>query len=119
MQTLVRGGTIVTCDATAPWGRVIEGSVLIRGERIVEIGDGELIARAVSGRDPTLTIDAHGCAVIPGFVQAHVHLCQALFRGMADDLPLLEWLRTRIWPLEAAHDEDIARRERRARARSR
>ena len=49
-------------------------------------------------------IDARGCAVIPGFVQAHVHLCQALFRGMADDLPLLEWLRSRIWPLEAAHD---------------
>ena len=106
MQTLVRGGTIVTCDATAPWGRVIEGSILIRGERIVEIGDGELIARAVSGRDPTLTIDAQGCAVIPGFVQAHIHLCQTLFRGMADDLPLLEWLKKRIWPLEAAHDDD-------------
>jgi cytosine/adenosine deaminase-related metal-dependent hydrolase len=37
-------------------------------------------------------------------VQAHVHLCQALMRGMADDRPLLEWLRERIWPLEAAHD---------------
>ncbi len=51
-------------------------------------------------------IDATGCAVIPGFVQAHVHLCQALFRGLADDLPLLEWLRKRIWPLEAAHNEN-------------
>ena len=56
-------------------------------------------------RGPVRVIDARGCAVIPGFVQAHVHLCQALFRGMADDMPLLEWLRTRIWPLEAAHDE--------------
>jgi 5-methylthioadenosine/S-adenosylhomocysteine deaminase len=46
--------------------------------------------------------------VIPGFVQAHVHLCQTLMRGMADDLPLLEWLRARIWPLEAAHDERSA-----------
>ncbi|MGH7328124.1 MAG: 5'-deoxyadenosine deaminase [Polyangiaceae bacterium] len=106
MQTLVRGGTIVTCDAAAPWGRVIEGSVLIRGQRIVEVGEGKLIARAISGRDPTRQIDAQGCAVIPGFVQAHIHLCQTLFRGMADDLPLLEWLRKRIWPLEAAHDED-------------
>jgi cytosine/adenosine deaminase-related metal-dependent hydrolase len=34
-----------------------------------------------------------------------VHLCQVLMRGMADDMPLLEWLKTRIWPLEAAHDE--------------
>jgi cytosine/adenosine deaminase-related metal-dependent hydrolase len=42
--------------------------------------------------------------VSPGLVQAHVHLSQALFRGMADDLPLLDWLRLRIWPLEAAHD---------------
>ena len=105
MQTLVRGGTIVTCDAQAPGGRVIEGSVLIRGDRIVEIGDGELIARATSGTDSTRMIDAQGCAVIPGFVQAHIHLCQTLFRGMADDLPLLEWLKKRIWPLEAAHDE--------------
>jgi 5-methylthioadenosine/S-adenosylhomocysteine deaminase len=50
-------------------------------------------------------IDATGCAIIPGFVQAHVHLCQVLMRGMADDLPLLDWLRKRIWPLEAAHTE--------------
>jgi 5-methylthioadenosine/S-adenosylhomocysteine deaminase len=57
------------------------------------------------GKGPTRVIDATGCAVVPGLVQAHVHLCQAMFRGMADDLPLLEWLRQRIWPLEAAHDE--------------
>jgi cytosine/adenosine deaminase-related metal-dependent hydrolase len=42
---------------------------------------------------------------MPGFVQAHVHLCQVLFRGMADDLPLLSWLERRIWPFEAAHDD--------------
>jgi 5-methylthioadenosine/S-adenosylhomocysteine deaminase len=42
--------------------------------------------------------------VLPGFVQTHIHLCQTLFRGMADDRPLLAWLRERIWPLEAAHD---------------
>jgi len=40
--------------------------------------------------------------VLPGFVQTHVHLCQTLFRGLADDLVLLDWLRTRVWPLEAA-----------------
>ncbi|MCP4810487.1 MAG: amidohydrolase family protein [Proteobacteria bacterium] len=42
----------------------------------------------------------------PGFVQTHIHLVQTLFRGLADDLLLLDWLRTRIWPLEAAHDHD-------------
>jgi 5-methylthioadenosine/S-adenosylhomocysteine deaminase len=43
--------------------------------------------------------------VLPGFVQAHVHLCQTLFRGLADDLDVVEWLRQRVWPLEQAHDE--------------
>lgn len=50
-------------------------------------------------------IDVSGCAVMPGLVMAHVHLCQTLMRGLADDMPLLEWLRRRIWPLEAAHDQ--------------
>ncbi|MDH5492591.1 MAG: amidohydrolase family protein [Myxococcales bacterium] len=53
---------------------------------------------------PARVLDARGALVLPGLVQAHVHLCQTLFRGMADDLPLLEWLERRIWPMEAAHD---------------
>ncbi|MBK8012835.1 MAG: 5'-deoxyadenosine deaminase [Deltaproteobacteria bacterium] len=48
-------------------------------------------------------VDCRGQLVIPGLVQPHVHLCQTLFRGAADGLPLLDWLRTRIWPFEAAH----------------
>ena len=40
---------------------------------------------------------------MPGLIQTHLHLCQTLFRGMADDLVLMDWLRTRVWPLEAAH----------------
>jgi 5-methylthioadenosine/S-adenosylhomocysteine deaminase len=48
-------------------------------------------------------VDAAGAYLLPGFVQTHVHLCQTLFRGFADDMPLLEWLRRRIWPMEAAH----------------
>lgn len=50
------------------------------------------------------TIDASGLWVLPGFVQAHMHLCQTLFRNAADDLELLDWLSQRIWPFEAAHD---------------
>ena len=56
-------------------------------------------ARATTSSTPR----ARSCC--PGFVQTHVHLCQTLFRGLADDLPLLAWLRDRVWPLEAAHDE--------------
>lgn len=91
----MRGGIVVTCDAR---DRVVHGDVLVRGREIVAIG-------RVKTRGMTRVVDASGCAVIPGLVQAHVHLCQALMRGMADDMPLLEWLRLRVWPLEAAHDE--------------
>ncbi|MBS2018387.1 MAG: amidohydrolase family protein [Deltaproteobacteria bacterium] len=97
MRTLIRGGTLVTCDAAGTAPRA--GDLLVEGGRIVAIGKG-----GAARGGPTRVIEAKGCAVVPGLVQAHVHLCQALFRGMADDLPLLEWLKQRIWPLEAAHD---------------
>jgi cytosine/adenosine deaminase-related metal-dependent hydrolase len=94
VDTILRGGTVVTCDAA---DRVVLGDVLVRGNAIAAVGK-------VHHEGLTRVIDARGCAVIPGLVQAHVHLCQVLMRGMADDRPLLEWLRERIWPLEAAHD---------------
>ncbi len=53
-----------------------------------------------------MNVDLSGRLVIPGFVQTHVHFCQVMLRGTADDMALLDWLRTRIWPLEAAHDEE-------------
>jgi cytosine/adenosine deaminase-related metal-dependent hydrolase len=95
VDTVLRGGTVVTCDDE---NRVVQGDVLVRGREIVQVGD-------VRTSGLTRVIDARGCAIIPGLVQAHVHLCQVLMRGMADDLPLLDWLKRRIWPLEAAHDE--------------
>lgn len=71
-------------------------SVLIQNGRIGRVGTFSAPAGTV--------IDAGGNLVMPGFVQTHVHLCQTLFRGLAEDLPLLPWLRRFIWPLEAAHD---------------
>jgi cytosine/adenosine deaminase-related metal-dependent hydrolase len=50
-----------------------------------------------------------GLVVVPGLIQAHIHLCQTLFRGLAEEQRLLAWLRDRIWPLEAAHDPDSLR----------
>lgn len=95
--TLIRGGTLLVPDPVEGI-RARSGDLLIRGERIAHVGDE--LDRPPRG---TRVIYASGCAVLPGFVQTHVHLCQTLFRGMADELPLLEWLRERIWPLEAAH----------------
>lgn len=50
-------------------------------------------------------VDARGHWILPGFVAAHVHLCQTLFRGAAEGLDLYRWLARVVWPLEAAHDE--------------
>jgi 5-methylthioadenosine/S-adenosylhomocysteine deaminase len=96
VDILIRGGTVVSCDGD---DHVAIADVLVCGRNIAAVGE-------VSCNGLTRVVDARGCAVIPGFVQAHVHLSQTLMRGMADDLPLLEWLRNRIWPLEAAHDEE-------------
>ena len=82
--------------------RILQGAdLLIDGDRIAAIGPAGLPADGVDR-----VIEARGKAVIPGLIQSHIHLCQTLFRGQADDLELLDWLQQRILPLEAAHDED-------------
>jgi len=78
------------------------GDLLIRDGRITEIAEG-------IKADADETIDARGCAVLPGFVQTHIHLCQTLFRGAADDLALIDWLKKRVWPMEAAHTPQSVR----------
>src|SRR5687767_14101352 len=75
---------------------VVSGAVSVRDGRIASVG-----AEPAGPHDTTL--DAAGSFLLPGFVQTHLHLCQTLFRGYADDLRLMDWLRTRIWPMEAAH----------------
>jgi 5-methylthioadenosine/S-adenosylhomocysteine deaminase len=90
---LLRGGTVVTMDARRS---VIRADVLVAEGRVEKIGR----VRAAKAK----VIDCAGKAIIPGLIQAHVHLCQALFRNQADGLELLDWLSQRIWPYEAAHD---------------
>ena len=63
-------------------------------------------AGAASRGEPFERVDAEGLWLFPGFVQTHVHLCQTLLRNGPDDLPLLPWLKTHVWPGEAAHDDD-------------
>src|SRR5688572_1215094 len=89
---LIKGGSIVTMDEQ---NSIVRGDLLIRDGRIESIG-------TVKDTDATI-IEARGCAVLPGFVQTHLHLCQTLFRGAADDLSLIDWLKKRVWPMEAAH----------------
>ena len=81
---------------------IVEGAVAVRDGRIVSVGPD-------SGERYDTTIDARGAYLLPGFIQTHIHLCQTLFRGYADDMPLLEWLKTRVWPMEAAHSPSTLR----------
>ena len=90
---LIRGGTVLTMNDRLD---TVDGDVLVRDGRI------EAVGRIDAGRHDTV-LDASGALVLPGFIQTHIHLCQTLFRGFADDLALIDWLRTRIWPMEAAH----------------
>jgi len=96
---LIKNGTIVTMDQKSS---VVHGDLLIRDGRIASIG------RKIDA-DADETVDGNGCAVLPGFVQTHIHLCQTLFRSAADDLSLIDWLKKRIWPMEAAHSASSIR----------
>ena len=91
---LIRNGLIVTMNDS--WD-VVSGDVSIRDGAIAAVGNHQI------AESHDRTIDAREGYVLPGFIQTHVHLCQTLFRGYADDLQLMDWLRTRVWPMEAAH----------------
>src|SRR5467141_364290 len=82
--------------------RVLDADVLVENGRIKSVGRSD--GRTAGRSNPTV-IDCKGLVVLPGLVQAHIHLCQTLCRGLADDLSLEAWLAQRIWPLEAAHTE--------------
>ena len=96
-EVVFRNGTILTVD---PSHRVLAGDVACVDGVIVHIGG----TYTPQTKDYEL-VDCAGCIIMPGLVQAHVHTCQTLARGRADDLELMDWLRNVIWPYEASLDE--------------
>lgn len=100
-KTLIRPRAIVTMDSAR---RIITGGgVVVDGDSI----DAVLTEEELRGLPPFEgdVVNAESLVCIPGFIQTHIHLCQTLFRGLADDLELLDWLKFRIFPYEAAHTE--------------
>jgi cytosine/adenosine deaminase-related metal-dependent hydrolase len=87
----IRGGIVLTAKAG---GEILRGAeILITGNRIAEISP-----QPREDLSDVPVVDATGYVVVPGFIQTHLHLCQTLFRGEAEDLELLDWLRG-IFPL--------------------
>jgi len=93
---LLSGGTVLTMDAQ---NRLIDdGAVVIRGDTIVAVGRrADLESRYQAVR----RIDARGKLVMPGLINGHTHATMSLFRGIADDVNLQDWLTKFIFPAEA------------------
>lgn len=99
---LIENGSIVTINDSQDVHR--RGYVLIENEQIIAVGEGDTPSQYKSADQ---IIDASLMAVMPGMVNAHTHLFQTFLRGLADDKPLLEWLKAAIWPVaEVMTDED-------------
>ena len=95
---IIEGGILITmADGEAPLN---PAKISIKGDRITDIqvleDESEYPARAEM-------INARNCIIMPGLVNGHSHTAMALFRGLADDLPLREWLFDRIFPAESKH----------------
>lgn len=98
LDILIRNGRVLTMDPDLTEFR--DGAVAIRGEQIVAVGGSETVGR----RSARQVIDARGGIVMPGLVNTHTHAAMTLFRGLADDVPLMRWLNDHIFPAEAALD---------------
>jgi 5-methylthioadenosine/S-adenosylhomocysteine deaminase len=100
MSLVIRGAVLLPM---IDGGRAVPGDLVVSGSRSAALGPGAVAP------DDAEVLDRRGHYVMPGLVQTHVHLVQTIFRGLAEDLTLLDWLRRRVWPLEAAHDEASVR----------
>ena len=97
---VIQNGTILTFD---PENRVIEnGFLCVSGDAISHLGD-----QIPEGYESKKTIDAKGGLILPGLINGHTHAPMSLFKGLADDLPLMEWLNRYIFPVEKNMDADF------------
>jgi len=102
VDIVIKNGTILTMD---PQQTLVEkGFLCIRGETLSAIAEGDPHEfRAAK------TIDAKGGLILPGLINGHTHAAMSLFRGLADDLPLMDWLNHYIFPVESRMDREFVR----------
>jgi 5-methylthioadenosine/S-adenosylhomocysteine deaminase len=95
VDLLIRNGTVMTMDTAGT--SIAAGALAVAGDRIVAVGT----AAELKAWRAAQTLDAHGGLILPGLINTHTHVAMALFRGLADDLPLMSWLNDHIFPAEA------------------
>lgn len=101
-DTLVRAGVLVTQD---PARRILyDAGIAMSGGTVLHVGSYADVSKAFW---PGEFLDLSGCLVLPGLVNAHTHASMSIFRGVADDLPLMTWLTEHIWPVEKSLTAEI------------
>ena len=103
-DTLLHAGVLLTQDDDR---RVLENAALaIDGGRIVALGYSQDVTAAWQARE---ILDLSGMLVMPGLVNAHTHAAMTFLRGLADDMPLMDWLQQKIFPVEQGLKPDLVR----------
>lgn len=92
---LLTGAHVLCMDAAGT--QYPDGYVAVRGANIAALGAMSALPADVAA---ATRLDCSGCVVLPGLINAHTHLPMSYFRGMADDLLLMDWLEQHIWPAE-------------------
>ena len=92
---IIYGDYILPMDQS--FSVIEKGAVAIQGNKILDLGSSEEISRKYSSEKISA---GEGRVVLPGFINTHTHAAMVYFRGIADDLPLTEWLNDHIWPAE-------------------
>ncbi|HYA31546.1 MAG TPA: amidohydrolase, partial [Thermodesulfovibrionales bacterium] len=93
---IVRGAYVLPMDAE--FTVITDGAVAVKDGKVEDVGEyGEIISQY----DSEEIIGGEGRVVIPGLINTHTHAAMVYFRGLADDLPLREWLEKHIWPAES------------------
>jgi cytosine/adenosine deaminase-related metal-dependent hydrolase len=103
---LLANATIITVNKSREV--ILNGAILIENGRITALGKTSDLVNQLSSNEKgeVDVIDCKNRIIIPGLVNTHAHLAQSLLRGLAEDLPLHNWLCDAIWPLEANYAED-------------
>jgi len=104
VDILITGGTVLTLDDKE--SKLEGGAIAVDKDAIVALGSREDLLAAYRGR---VLMDVPGSIIMPGLVNAHTHAAMTCFRGIADDMELMEWLNDYIFPAEARNaDPELA-----------